>query len=170
MTQLSRRTQEPGPPKQRDLTKMKRCSGTKTRLFFEGFFLQKNGHLSSLRRSECQMYCWAQSYRVFFVFLGVTLDGAETSFAKTPFSWSLRGLTGCPRRKVATLKIRKSASDALNKGSGALGKVKESCRPLGGAPPKNSMKKGFPEGPQRHLNAARQKLSRDNFCRSIAAQ
>ena len=27
-----------------------------------------------------------------------------------------------------------------------------------------------PEGPERHLDAARQKLPRDNFCRSIAAQ
>ena len=27
-----------------------------------------------------------------------------------------------------------------------------------------------PEGPERHLNAARQRLLRDNFCRSIAAQ
>ena len=26
------------------------------------------------------------------------------------------------------------------------------------------------EGPERHLDAARQKLPRDNFCRSIAAQ
>ena len=29
---------------------------------------------------------------------------------------------------------------------------------------------GNPKGPERHLNAARQKLPRDNFCRSITAQ
>ena len=28
----------------------------------------------------------------------------------------------------------------------------------------------FREGPERHLDAARQKLPRDNFCRSVAAQ
>ena len=28
----------------------------------------------------------------------------------------------------------------------------------------------LPEGPARHLDAARQKLPRDNFCRSVAAQ
>ena len=28
---------------------------------------------------------------------------------------------------------------------------------------------GHPEGPERHLDAARQKLPRDNFCRSLAA-
>ena len=28
----------------------------------------------------------------------------------------------------------------------------------------------YPEGPERHLDTARQKLTRDNFCRSIAAQ
>ena len=40
------------------------------------------------------------------------------------FSPSLkRCLTGCPDG-VATLKVRKGAFDALNKGSGALGKVK----------------------------------------------
>ena len=32
------------------------------------------------------------------------------------------------------------------------------------------MQPDFPEGPERHLDAARQKLPRDNFCRSIAAQ
>ena len=40
-------------------------------------------------RSECQTYCWAQYPWIFFVSLGVTLDSAETSFAKTPLSWNL---------------------------------------------------------------------------------
>ena len=44
--------------------------------FLKGFFL------SWLWRLECQMYCWAQCFRVFFVSLGVT-------FTKTPFSWFL---------------------------------------------------------------------------------
>ena len=35
---------------------------------------------------------------------------------------------------VATLKVRKGTFDALNKGSGALGKVRWSRRPVGGAP------------------------------------
>ena len=48
-------------------------------------FLQKCT-LSWLWRSECQMYCWAQCPRVVSVSLGVTLDSAETPFAKTPFS------------------------------------------------------------------------------------
>ena len=30
--------------------------------------------------------------------------------------------------------------------------------------------KHCPEGPERHLDAARQKLPRDNFCRSVAPQ
>ena len=40
---------------------------------------------------------------------------------------------------VATLKVRKVAFNALNKGSGALGLVKSSCRPLWGPPLENSM-------------------------------
>ena len=36
------------------------------------------------------MYCWVQYSWVVFVFLGVTLDDTETSFAKTPFSWCLK--------------------------------------------------------------------------------
>ena len=35
---------------------------------------------------------------------------------------------------VGTLKVSRGAFDALNKRSGALGTVKSSCRPLGGAP------------------------------------
>ena len=31
------------------------------------------------------MYCWGHHPRVVFVFLGVTLDSAETPFAKAPF-------------------------------------------------------------------------------------
>ena len=45
--------------------------------------------LSWLWRSECQMYCWAKYPWVFFVSFGVTLDSAETPFAKTPLSWFL---------------------------------------------------------------------------------
>ena len=33
------------------------------------------------------MRCWVQYPWVVFVFLGATLDSAETPFAKTPFSW-----------------------------------------------------------------------------------
>ena len=35
------------------------------------------------------MYCWGQYPWVFLVSLAVTLDSAETPFAKTPFSWFL---------------------------------------------------------------------------------
>ena len=47
-----------------------------------------NGALSA------KMSSWAQPnilgyFRFFFVSLGVTLDSAETPFAKTPFSWLL---------------------------------------------------------------------------------
>ena len=48
----------------------------------EGSFC-KIVRLSWLRRSECQMYCWVQCPWVFIVFLGMTLDTAETPFAKT---------------------------------------------------------------------------------------
>ena len=51
---------------------------------FEGFFFCENVRISWLWRSECQMYCWAQCLE--FVSLGMTLDSAETPFAKTPFS------------------------------------------------------------------------------------
>ena len=57
---------------------------------FESVFLQICAPLFLLR-SGCQMYCWAQ-YPVFFGgFLGVTLDSAETAFAKPPFYKSPRG-------------------------------------------------------------------------------
>ena len=62
------------------------------RLFFSIFGplgFCKNRRLSSLWRSECQTYCWAQYSWYFCSFLGVTLDAAETPFAKTPFSWFL---------------------------------------------------------------------------------
>ena len=55
---------------------------------FRRFFF-KRACLSWLWRSECQMYCWVQCSLAFFVFLGVTLDCAETPFAKAPFSWFL---------------------------------------------------------------------------------
>ena len=38
---------------------------------------------------EGQMYCWVQYPLVFFAFLGMTLDNAETPFAKKTFSWFL---------------------------------------------------------------------------------
>ena len=55
------------------------------------------------------------------------------------FFFPSSGVDGVPPTGVATLQVRKGAFDALNKGSGALGSVKLSCRPLGGAPLKNSM-------------------------------
>ena len=61
------------------------CLESVTRFFFLKGDFCKNVRLSWLRRSECQMYCWVQCPWVFFVFLGVTLDSAETSFAQTPF-------------------------------------------------------------------------------------
>ena len=46
----------------------------------------KNVRLSWLWRSECQIYRCVQYVRVLFlVLLGVTLDSAETRFAKPPF-------------------------------------------------------------------------------------
>ena len=41
------------------------------------------------------------------------------------------------------------------------------CDPVGYLPEFRHLS---PEGPERHLDAARQKLPRDNFCRSLAAQ
>ena len=43
-----------------------------------------------LWRSGCQMYCWAQQPWVFLVSFGVTLNPAETTFAKAPFSQFLK--------------------------------------------------------------------------------
>ena len=73
--------------------------GFKTRVFPTFFRNQekgvfRRGFLQDVRlswpwRSECQMNCWAQYPWIFFVALGVTLDSAETPFAKTPFSWFL---------------------------------------------------------------------------------
>ena len=51
--------------------------------FLEGGFC-KNVRLSWLWRSECQMHCWAQSFWVFCLSLGVPLNSAETPFAKPP--------------------------------------------------------------------------------------
>ena len=59
-------------------------------------------------------------------------------------------LDGVPPDGVATLKVRKGAFDALNKGSGALGKVKKSCRPLEGAPWRTLWKTGS-ESDQKRL-------------------
>ena len=55
--------------------------------------LCKNVCLSLLWHSECLIYCWAHYPWVVFVFLGVTLDSAETRFALTPLSWFLN--LGC---------------------------------------------------------------------------
>ena len=60
-------------------------SETKKRGFLEGGFC-KRLPLSWRWRSECKMYCCVQYFGVFSVFSGVTLDCAETPFAKTPFS------------------------------------------------------------------------------------
>ena len=51
---------------------------------FEKGGFRKNVRLSWLWRFYCQMYCWAQYPWLFFVSLGVTLNPAETPFAKTP--------------------------------------------------------------------------------------
>ena len=61
----------------------------KKRGVVEGLFC-KHVRLSWLWRSECHVCCWAQFSWVFFVFLGVTLDCAETRFAKNPLSWLLK--------------------------------------------------------------------------------
>ena len=63
-------------------------SGAKKRGFLEGGFC-KNVRLSWLWRSECPMHCWVQYLGVCFLSLGVTLDPAETPFAKTPLSWHM---------------------------------------------------------------------------------
>ena len=63
------------------------------------------------------------------------------------FQVVISGVPGAPHG-VATLKIRKGAFDAFNKGSGVLGKVKLS--PHRGRPLKNSMK--FMVGPSGHRN------------------
>ena len=85
--------------------------------------------LSWLWRSECQMHCWAQCPWVFLVSLGVTLDSAETPFAKTPFTWFLKpatfaicfGLLGpfqtmilCPELKQKQPKDRKTSFETLS--------------------------------------------------------
>ena len=63
-----------------------RVSGTS---FFEGGFC-KNVRFSWLWLSECQHVLLGPVSLGIFVSLGVTLDSAETPFAKTPFSWLLR--------------------------------------------------------------------------------
>ena len=95
-------------------------SGTKKRGVLQGCFCQ-SVHLSWLCRSECQMCCWAQSFGVFFVSLGVALDSADTPFAKTPFSWFLSVL-GPLDRKSGHPKNAKSNHDPF---SGLSPKVRE---------------------------------------------
>ena len=66
-----------------------------------------------------------------------------THFAPTkcPVSWSKSsGASRSAPHGVATLKVRQGAFDALNKGSGELGKRSKVVTPSG-APLKNSMTK-----------------------------